>query len=120
MATFRHMSVRHAKLDRGMTSGRASRSFAPGTKPPRHWLAAEAWVACGIEPPTTPIFNWHDPCGPVEEALHGATGRILEEAIDSGVVTLGQPDTDDQRVALTMRLMISPDNDGADTWFVRL
>jgi hypothetical protein len=83
-------------------------------------LAAEAWAASGIDPPTTPIFNWHDPCGPVEEALHGAAGRILEEALDAGVITLGQADTEDQRVALTMRLMISPDNDGADTWFVRL
>ncbi|GAA3020143.1 hypothetical protein [Actinokineospora globicatena] len=81
-------------------------------------LVAAAWRASGVWPPDTPLMTWSEHGGPIESALHAAAGRLLEEAVDAG--TLPVDGGDAMRVGLVMRLLTSPENEGDETWFVRL
>ncbi|WP_026425799.1 hypothetical protein [Actinokineospora inagensis] len=81
-------------------------------------LVAAAWRASGVWPPDTPLMTWAEQGGPIETALHAAAGRLLEEAVDAG--TLPVDGGEAMRVGLVMRLLTSPENEGEETWFVRL
>ncbi|WP_018684869.1 hypothetical protein [Actinokineospora enzanensis] len=81
-------------------------------------LVAAAWRASGVWPPDTPLMTWADQGGPIETALHAAAGRLLEEALEAG--TLPADGGEALRVGLVMRLLTSPENEGDETWFVRL
>ncbi|MBM7770454.1 hypothetical protein JOD54_000658 [Actinokineospora baliensis] len=81
-------------------------------------LVAAAWRASGVWPPDTPLMTWSEQGGPIETALHAAAGRLLEEAVEAG--TLPADGGDAMRVGLVMRLLTSPENEGEETWFVRL
>ncbi|HEV2783555.1 MAG TPA: hypothetical protein VGX25_29570 [Actinophytocola sp.] len=80
-------------------------------------LAAAAWQESGVQPPNTPALRWGEVRGPVEQAVHAATGRIMEEAIASGGVDLDSPDAEVIRTALTMKLLGSPAEDLSGTWY---
>ncbi|SDH67256.1 hypothetical protein SAMN05192558_113193 [Actinokineospora alba] len=82
-------------------------------------LVERAWRSSGVYPPDPPTLTWSDHAGDVEQALRAAAGRMLEEAIDAG--TLRADATDDpERVELVLRLLMSPDTSGEDTWFGKL
>ncbi|WP_436492525.1 hypothetical protein [Actinokineospora sp. HUAS TT18] len=82
-------------------------------------LVERAWRDSGVQPPNPPTLTWSDRGGDVEQALRAAAGRMLEEAIDAG--TLRADGTDEpERVELVMRLLMSPETEGNDTWFGKL
>lgn len=83
-------------------------------------LAATAWKTSGVEPPNTTILTWAQVRGPVEQALHAGTGRLLEEAIDDGFIDLTRQDADLRRAALTMKVLSSPAENRPGTWFAQL
>ncbi|HVK22616.1 MAG TPA: hypothetical protein VM677_14750 [Actinokineospora sp.] len=105
----------YADLCRGETT----REILEAEDPRYRVLVEQAWRASGVHPPNTPTVNWSDRAGDVEQALRAAAGRMLEEAVDAG--TLRADGTDEsERVELVMRLLMSPETDGKDTWFGKL
>jgi hypothetical protein len=84
-------------------------------------LVREAWTNSGVEPPDTPALTWGEARGPVEQAVHAAGGRLLEDAIDRGAIDLSQDKADDQRVGLMMRILGSPaEGDLPGTWYYQI
>lgn len=83
-------------------------------------LAARAWRESGVKPPDTPALRWGEVRGPVEQAVHAATGRIMEEAIGAGGIDLGSPDAEVVRVGLTMRILGSAAENLDGTWYSQI
>ncbi|MGH3863657.1 hypothetical protein [Actinokineospora sp.] len=82
-------------------------------------LVERAWRSSGVYPPDPPTLTWSDHAGDVEQALRAAAGRMLEEAIDAGTLSADATD-ESERVELVLRLLMSPDTSGEDTWFGKL
>lgn len=82
-------------------------------------LVEQAWRSSGVYPPDPPTLTWSDHAGDVEQALRAAAGRMLEEAIDAGTLRADGAD-EPERVELVLRLLMSPDTSGEDTWFGKL
>jgi hypothetical protein len=83
-------------------------------------LSSVAWQDSGVQPPDTPVLAWGEIRGPVEQAVHAATGRILEEAIDSGLVDPANRDVEQVRVGLTMKVLSSPAEELPGTWYTQI
>lgn len=83
-------------------------------------LVKAAWDSSGVEPPNTPMLTWGEARGPVEQAVHAAGGRLLEEAIEAKIVNLSRRDADQQRIGLMMRILASPAEGLPGTWFYQI
>jgi hypothetical protein len=80
-------------------------------------LVRSAWRESGIEPPNSPLLNWGEVRGPVEQAVHGGVGRILEEAAENGLFEGRDEDKAGvMRIGLTMKVLTSPADDLPGTW----
>lgn len=83
-------------------------------------LSSQAWHESGVQPPNTPVLTWGEIRGPVEQAVHAATGRILEEAIDNGTIDLTYRDVEAVRIGLTMKVLSSPAEELPGTWYTQI
>jgi hypothetical protein len=83
-------------------------------------LSSLAWLDSGVQPPNTPVLTWGEIRGPVEQAVHAATGRILEEAIDNGLVDLTSRRVEQVRVGLAVRVLTSPAEELPGTWYTQI
>jgi hypothetical protein len=83
-------------------------------------LSSLAWHDSGVQPPNTPVLTWGEIRGPVEQAVHAATGRILEEAIDNGLIDLASRHAEQVRVGLTVRVLTSPAEEMPGTWYTQI
>ena len=83
-------------------------------------LSSEAWRDSGVQPPNTPLLTWGEVRGPIEQAVHAATGRILEEAIDSGLVDLASRHVEQVRTGLTVKVLTSPAEELPGTWYTQI
>ena len=83
-------------------------------------LSSLAWRDSGVQPPNTPLLTWGEVRGPVEQAVHAATGRILEEAIERGLIDQDRPDVESMRVGLAVRVLTSPAEELPGTWYTQI
>ena len=83
-------------------------------------LTTEAWRDSGVQPPNTTLLTWGEVRGPVEQAVHAATGRILEEAIEDGLVDLRARNVEPIREGLTLRILTSPAEELPGTWYSQI
>jgi hypothetical protein len=84
-------------------------------------LVRAAWTNSGVDPPDTPALTWGEARGPVEQAVHAAGGRLLEEAIEQGAIDLDSDRCDEARVGLMMRVLGSPAEGGLPgTWYYQI
>jgi hypothetical protein len=107
---------RYAKICRGETTARILAADAAD----RPDLVRAAWRSSGVDPPDTPVLTWGEARGPVEQAVHAATGRILEEAIDAGTLVLTGPEVETTRESLTMLILRSPAEGMPGTWYSQI
>jgi hypothetical protein len=83
-------------------------------------LTSLAWLDSGVQPPNTPLLTWGDVRGPVEQAVHAATGRVLEDAIERGLIDLSRSDVESTRVGLAVRVLTSPAEELPGTWYTQI
>jgi hypothetical protein len=83
-------------------------------------LSSLAWRDSGVQPPNTPLLTWGEVRGPVEQAVHAATGRILEEAIDRGTLDLRSRNAEHVRLNLAVRVLTSPAEELPGTWYTQI
>jgi hypothetical protein len=107
---------RYAEICRDETTGR----ILAADPAERGDLVRTAWRRSGIEPPNTPALTWGEGRGPVEQAVHAATGRIIEEAIDAGTITLNSANVETVRTGLTMLILQSPAEGMPGTWYTQI
>ncbi len=110
---------RYAEICRGSTTKRIlSVAEDPDTC---EALVKAAWTSSGVEPPNTSALTWGEGRGPIEQAVHAASGRLLEDAIDHGDIDLSSDKADDQRVGLVMGILGSPAEGGLPgTWYYQI
>lgn len=83
-------------------------------------LTTLAWQDSGVQPPDTPLLTWGEVRGPVEQGVHAATGRILEEALDRGLLDEDRADVESVRVGLAVRVLTSPAEELPGTWYTQI